>query len=85
MRLICVIGAKAGFITIDNIPIEERHAVYEGECYTKAGEFTDNEGTWFFLKERPFLTSYNSNRFIPLSEIDETEMERNYQTKTVTI
>lgn len=77
MTVICIRGANPGSKKVDQgkivLPDE---AIYEGQTYTVTDEFTDDIGTWYFLKERDALNSYNKNRFIECSEIDEAEMMR---------
>jgi hypothetical protein len=55
----------------------------EGNIYTKIGELAGIRGILHYdLAECP-VHAYAASRFIPLSTIDETEFERNYNKELV--
>lgn len=88
MKVLCIHGVKAGHVGITKrrkmYPCDKRHELKEGEIYTvidtKIGQRVP---LVYLIKEIPVRTWYDADWFIPLSEIDETEMERNYQTETI--
>ena len=84
MRVICIDGVKIGDIgkndkTGGTIRAKSDACIYEGETYTVAHDYGD---TYMLAGRNPFY-SYNKRKFSPLSEIDETQMERNYNKELV--
>ena len=63
-------------------PIPPENRCYCGEQYTVAEIVKGYQGELKYkLSERPSNYRYRKVYFSPLSEIDETEMERNYKTE----
>lgn len=55
-----------------------------GKIYNVTAEYPDREyGTVYDLAEDPYGGKWDAKRFAQLSEIDETEMERNYNKELV--
>lgn len=75
------------------ICIDNSHALYTkkhidldlGETYTVISEVSDPASgiLHYVLSERRHDKAYGAFRFIPLSEIDETTFERNYNKELV--
>lgn len=94
MKVICIKGVSIGSVGVyGNIlrTVEEPWMVtnksdelVEGNIYT-VEEILPFPDTEYYKLVENNQTVYRCDRFAPLSEIDETEMERNYQTKTATI
>lgn len=75
MRVICI--NDKGFVDPNCAPIKD------GETYTVCGEVTAPNGIPHYkLSEMPKNCGYAKFRFIPISDIDETEFIREYQTQT---
>lgn len=53
-----------------------------GEITTVVYAFKDYQGEWYKFQEYDYNWDYEQCGFIPLSEINETEFERNYQKET---
>ena len=84
MRVICIDGVKLGDIATNKNGYRRtamsEDLIFEGEIYTVDHDFGD---TYSLVEKRnPFVT-YGKRRFAPLSQVCETEMERNYQKETV--
>jgi hypothetical protein len=79
-KVICI---KRDTIDHDTQEIEPSHLV-EGRVYTVADIY---EKEWYRLSEIPpdkrYDYVFHCRNFIPLSFIDETEMEREYKTEKV--
>lgn len=60
------------------LPVELK----EGEIYTVIDSMNDNDGSWYMLLEGDPGAWYEAKYLIPISDISETEMERNYNFKT---
>lgn len=80
MKVICINGVSLGCVAI-NKECDTRKAtsdlcIYEGEVYTVLHECQDSDS--YILQERNPFFSYGKKRFMPLSEVNETEFERNY-------
>ena len=82
MKVICINNKKP--LQLERLlPM---HWIYEGERYTVTEEFLYPNGIFYLLAERDFGSDralYNSNRFIPLSQIDETKMVRFAEEKSL--
>lgn len=78
MKVICIEGAKIGDNTWLGIPVRPDQMIYEGEVYTVLSEVNHPYGPAYFLAEKPADLTYQKRRFIPLSDISETEMKREY-------
>lgn len=73
MKVMCINNKKP--LELDKVL--PRHWIYEGEVYTVIEEFLYEQGTFYGLAERDYGKDgalYNSNRFIPLSKMDERKM-----------
>lgn len=53
-----------------------------GEVYTVVDSEKDGDATFYIFAELAPDEAFYSRRFIPISDISETEMERNYNFKT---
>ncbi len=79
MKVLCIDGIKVGHIgsNIYNtrfVSCTTRDVVIEGEVYNVAGVEEYNGITYYVLQERTWLNLYNSRRFVPLSDINESEL-----------
>ncbi len=80
MRVICIDAS----LLPDEFPYENGFKLVEGDVYTVVGErkgFNVNQkfvGMCYDLLEDPNHELHSKDKFAPLSEISETEMERNY-------
>jgi len=84
MKVICIDGVKLGDIATNKY-FEKRSAlvedlIFEGEVYTVEHDFGD---TYSLVEKRNPFVSYAKRRFAPLSEVCETEFERNYNKEKV--
>lgn len=77
-KVICIQG-----IPKDGKPLTE-WKIKEGETYIVTALWETKWGEVYELDIQP-NAGYWPEYFIPLSEIDEIEMERNYQIKTIMI
>ncbi len=78
-RVICIDGVKVG--DAGNTYSGQRVAlpkevIFEGEQYTVVEEIEHLGEMCYMLFERPVFSLYKKRRFIPLSDIDETEFVR---------
>lgn len=73
MRVLCI-DQRQG-------PIKTCWHVVEGEIYTVSEEYVQFDGVFYGLIEDPdhILYSWSADRFIPLSNIDETELIKERQ------
>ena len=71
MKVICI-DASTDFDS--EIPVD----LIEGEVYTVIDVDKEDNEIWYTLLEKSIYQQYSEDAFIPLSEIDETEFERNY-------
>lgn len=83
MKVIYIEGVKVGDIGLKQIARVEitagiEHTIIEGETYTVVRTEDTKWGQYYQLEEKPPKTIYNARRFAPLSSIDETTFERNY-------
>jgi hypothetical protein len=79
MKVICIDGVKSGSITMMGNIISKENEIYEGEEYTVQRQVDD----CYLLVERPGFLLYKKKRFAPISKIDETTFERNYNKELV--
>ena len=70
IKVICINGAKQGELTRFGKPLKKNQEIYEGEVYTVINENSRS----YSLQERSDELWYKKTRFIPLSNIDETEL-----------
>lgn len=85
-KVICIDGISLGEKPTprsEQSGAASNEVIYEGETYTViASEYHERlKIVGYELLERRKGTYYNSKRFAPCSEIDETEMTREYQTQ----
>lgn len=86
MKVICIDGFKAGEkSTIKNKIVRVEEEIYEGCAYVVIGTNNYLGEIFYFLQGKPQTTAYDSNLFVPLSDIDETQMEHKRQNKVTTI
>ena len=75
MKVLCIDGVVKGLKGVTGRKAEKHEEIYEGDVYTAIDEvvaYNGEEG--YILLERGPFASYRKRRFIPLSEIDETEL-----------
>lgn len=72
MKVICVDD------DIENVRRCRKSIVVVGRVYTVIDECKDEEGDWYELAEDKGY-EYQKQAFIPLSNISETEFQRNYK------
>lgn len=83
MKVICINGVKKGELNTEGkSPLPASLQVYEGEVYTVLSQRTLDgyefpNGQYYILAERGWDTGYGIYSFLPLSDIDESEMVRN--------
>lgn len=85
MKVMCIKGAKQGQPSIGLFgpsTVKDGQQVYEGEYYTVADSM-NWDGLVYRLAERPNNCWYDANRFIPMSDIDETELAEQRELQTV--
>lgn len=79
MKVLCIHGVKIGEIAHNFLgdvkAADITSVIFEGEIYT----VVEDIGESYVLQERNPIFAYGKRRFAPLSEINETEFERNYQ------
>ena len=76
MRVICIDGIKEGDEAYDTPhKAGANDAIYEGETYTVYKQKTYSGILCYFLIERRANAAYASHCFIPLSNIDELELQ----------
>jgi hypothetical protein len=86
MRVLCISGLKAGFVSPSSGEIASIDTeVYEGEIYTVVDEITVMGRVGYVLEEKLPHTNwvYDAKRFAPLSNIDETELIKERQSETL--
>lgn len=79
MKVMCINNKPIHGINVLNTHL---NLISEGETYTvEQFVMTPNKIGMYILKEvtHPDCIGYSAARFIPTSDIDETEMERNYE------
>lgn len=86
MKVICIDGVKAGVTPFqgdvyDGIASKDDE-VYEGVSYTVFAEKIIFGEPAYQLEERPIKHWYKKSRFIPRSDIDETELV-NHKPQTI--
>ena len=76
MRVLCVKGINKGDDNYEEKrqPAGKYDEIYEGETYTVVNELKKDEIVFYYLAERRHDATYWSGCFIPLSNIDETEL-----------
>lgn len=77
MRVICIDDKWEAYPGSSSGPF-----IKFGEIVTVAKAFKDSEGEWYNFSEY-FGYDYEQCGFAPISEINETDFERNYQKETV--
>lgn len=82
MRVLCINGSNVGYIgkmslTGTKWVATSKDIVIEGEIYTVTGTWPYEGKLFYELAERPPECVYLSTRFIPLSDIEETELVNN--------
>jgi hypothetical protein len=76
MRVICIDGVSIndkrtnslGYTAQANV----QDLIFEGQVYTIVSICKFNGIEYYQLRERRFYARYNSRRFVPLSDLDET-------------
>lgn len=81
MKVICINGKKEGNLTYFGNPLKKEDAIYEGEVYSVLREIDHPNGPSYILEDKSPYMSYRKIHFIPLSTIDESTFERNYNTQ----
>lgn len=77
MKVMCITDSpKTKYNIIGIFPMREEDRVYCGEIYNVIYIEMNLGVKVFTLSERPKNIGYNSQYFIPISDIDETEMVR---------
>ena len=82
MKVMCINNKKP--LELDRML--PKHWILEGEVYTVKEEFLYEQGRFYGLAERDYGKDgalYNSNRFIPLSKIDERKMATSAREKSL--
>ena len=79
MKVICI---QTDTKTVKG-PQVPTNSVKEVEVYTVIGGERFNNKQYYRLAEMDYWTVYLSDLFVPLSQIDETEFERNYNKELV--
>ena len=82
-KVLCIDGMELGdyFCTGSGInPALNEDLVINGKSYSVIEELTE----WYRLAEMPYSNVYLKKRFIPVSDIDESELiqQRQYETLT---
>lgn len=82
MRVLCIRGAKPGDLcqSISSRVVNNGEEVIEGEKYIASQSVMYDD--CYSIHGKPSYCHYLKSRFIPISDISETEMERNYNFKT---
>jgi hypothetical protein len=88
-KVICIHGIKLGHNGLDEIkgkiivtPADQSKVIYEGEVYTVTKETVYFNTKVYKLKERRKEDYYAASFFLPLSDIDETELIKERQLQT---
>lgn len=74
MKVMCIEGVKKGMIAMNGKPVKNQDEIYEGEIYTVSWKTILLGESVYMLSERSPFFGYRERRFIPLSDIDETEL-----------
>lgn len=87
MKVICIKKTIEGDPTVkaSGLGVAPKDSeVIEGETYTVIDQFYSplTKMLVYRLAEKDYSYRYGAHKFIPLSSIDETEFERNYNTQT---
>lgn len=77
MKVICI--DNSGYSRLGTLKASD--FLKEGETYTVVRELEDRDA--YIIAEVDHPDGCRKYRFIPLSQIDETEMERNYNLQSV--
>lgn len=89
MKVICIDGMSPGQNVFNGFgqptsPLRKDEEIYTGEIYIVIGEFKNARGeNYYRLEGKPTDIVYHEKRFSPISSIDETEFERNYNKELV--
>lgn len=75
MKVMCIDGSTDHD---SPLPVD----IIEGHIYTVVRDVFKDGKKWYVLAEMLPFDIYTAKDFIPLSSIDETTFERNYNTKT---
>lgn len=81
MRVICINGD--GLREMNNLENDDDYTLKTGEVYTVVDTQRHDGMDFYILSEKPFDCCYHVRRFAPLSDISETEFERNYQKEKI--
>ncbi len=65
------------------IPAPSNSEIFVGEEYNVVDVNERNGDTFYRLSEKEYRMNYKAEWFMPLSEIDETEFERNFNKELV--
>lgn len=84
MKVLCIRGVCTGDVAKNGRIARKEHVIREGKQYHVKEVVQRSYGEAYILRGKPPLASYNVNRFIPLSDIDETQMERDNLKEEIT-
>ena len=72
----CIDGIKPGEESLFGNAADNNTAIFEGEVYTVTGTHKEYNINWYTLAEKPSDSYYDQDLFIPLSEIDELQIQK---------